>query len=163
MKSLLTLILSLVSFNALAEGTKKIEYPQSPNLTIEVPVEWVVTDKTRFGVTSKNEELEVAGTAFSASGKKMSDFISTKRESILAKMPWYKSKGNPVKVEGTQYTAYVEEFEGIWPNEKEPTSYVVSYIEIDGLFLSLTFTSLTSKTPNYRKNIEAIYKSVVFK
>ena len=163
MKFLTTLILSLASLGALAEGTKRVEYPQSPNLTIEVPSDWVIYDKTRFGVTSKNEELEVAGTAFSASGKKLSDFVTTKRESIATKMPWYKSKGNPVKVDGVPYAVYVEEFEGVWPNEKEPTSYVVSYIEVDGLFLSLTFTSSSSKMPNYKKNVEAIYKSVVFK
>ncbi len=138
----------------------QVKYPQLPNLSIETPSDWVVYEKRIFGVEPKNRDIDVAGTVYKASGKDLEGFTQNKHEGTLAKMKWYKPVGGVTKIKSGTYNGYLREYEGVWPNEKEPTTYLVTTFEVQGYFLSLTFTGLSKKFESYRAVIKEICSSI---
>ncbi|MEE4245044.1 MAG: hypothetical protein V2I33_06520 [Kangiellaceae bacterium] len=164
MKRVLIFVVFSVLLNvSYGDEVKKIAYPQLPNLSIVVPQDWVSYEKRIFGVEPPNREIDVAGTVYSAKGNTLDNFTATKHSAIQKRMSWYSPVTELVKTNDYRYQGYIQEYKGVWPEEKEPTSYIVTTFEIDGYMLSLTFTSLTSKIDGYRKQIQEILKSIELK
>ena len=160
MKKLFLMLIFFLSVTAHAGDKMRVSYTQLPTLSIETPADWVVYEKRIFGVEPKNREIDVAGTVYRAGEKTLSEFTKDKHESTLAKMSWYKPVEEAKELKGLFYPAFIAEYEGVWPNESEPTRYVVTTFKVDGYFLSLTFTGLRKKLNNYRSIIKDIYSSV---
>lgn len=162
MKKVLLILGVIIAFSVQAGDKMQVKYPQLPSLSIETPSDWVVYEKRIFGVEPKNRDIDVAGTVYRVSGKTLKEFTQNKHESTLAKMKWYKPVGEVAEIKSGSYAGYMREYEGVWPKEKEPTRYVVTTFEVQGYFLSLTFTGLSQKLEPYRAVIREIYGSIKF-
>jgi hypothetical protein len=142
---------------------KTIKYPGFSKLSIIVPEDWEPHNQERIGVFSADKKLEVAGTAFGTNGKSIEEFTKDKNEAILIQMKWYKVSSELKKINHPKYTGYVQEYQGIWPNEETPTTYIVTTIGMDGVAMSLTFTCLTKEIDAYRSIINNIIMSIDLK
>jgi hypothetical protein len=140
----------------------RVPYPQLTNLSIETPSDWLIYENRIFGIEPKNRDIDVAGTVYRVTDKTLKDFYQNKHESILSQMKWYKPVGDAIAIKSGSYNGYVREYLGIWPNEKLPTRYVVTMFEVQGYFLSLTFTGVDQKIELYRPIIKEIYSSIEF-
>ena len=75
-------------------------------------------------------------------------------------MPWYEETTKLTEIKHPKYKGYLKEFQGVWPEEDIPTTYIVSTIAVDGIALSLTFTGFTKDIDAYRDQIKRIIASV---
>ena len=145
-----------------------VGYPDFPELSISVPSSYKIYNKERYGIFSDDEKLEIAGTAYRSTGKEMGakEFAEARTDSIPKDMPWYSPvrELNPIKgLKGLKYEAYGIEYEGVWPKESEPTSYIVVTIKSDDVLLSLTFTALTSNMNSFRPIVRNVIASTTIK
>lgn len=164
------LFTGIVASSAIASGasaaekeTRIVEYPGFSKLTIEVPADWKTYDQKRVGVFSADKKLEVSGSAFGTNGQPIEDFTENKHQGITQKMHWYKATTELTKIEHPKYSGYIKEYQGIWPKEDIPTTYIVSTIGMDGIAMSLTFTGFTKDIDTYREQVKDIIKSVQLK
>lgn len=167
LKKLLT---GIVASGAIASGasavdneTRIVEYPGFSKLTIEVPADWVTYDQKRIGVFSADKKLEIAGSAFGTNGQPIEDFTETKHQGITQKMHWYKATTELNKIDHPKYGGYVKEYQGIWPKEDIPTTYIVTTIGMDDIAMSLTFTGFTKDIDAYREQVKKIISSIELK
>ncbi|QHJ11585.1 hypothetical protein FX988_01819 [Paraglaciecola mesophila] len=163
MKTIVLIISLILTFSVSAGDTMRVPYPQLTNLSIEAPSDWIVYENRIFGIEPKNRDIDVAGTVYRATDNTLNNFMQNKHESILSKMKWYKPVGEATVIKNGSYNGYIQEYSGIWPDEKVPTRYVVTAFEVQGYFLSLTFTGLEQKIELYRPIIKEIYSSIEFK
>ena len=164
MKIKLVLFLTTILFSVCSygESMKVVEYPQLPNLYIQTPSDWVVYEKKIFGIEPKNRELDVSGTVYRTNGKTLEEFANEKHNGILTKMNWYKHTTDSRDILGMKYDGFIRDYEGVWPNENEPTTYIVTVFKIEDYFLSLTFTGLSKIVEKNNQTIREICSSVGF-
>ncbi len=105
----------------------------------------------------------MAGTVYNSGKKSIEEFTKDKHDAILKQMSWYKATTDLTKLSHSKYPGYIKEYQGVWPNEEKPTSYVVTTMFVDGYSLSLTFVALTDEIGAYRNDIENVIKSVNLK
>lgn len=141
-----------------------VKYPDFPELSISVPSTCEIYNKERYGLFSDDNKLEIAGTAYKSKGNEVSakKFAEMRVSSIPDDMPWYKEVTELKELKGLGEGAYVIEYEGIWPNESDPTSYIVVMAKNESILLSLTFTAFTKDMDSKRSVIDSIIKSVSF-
>lgn len=108
------------------KGYQRIHYPKLNALSFEIPENWKNESKERLGVLSENGLLEGAGTVYHAPDKNLQTFTEIRLEPIQKKMSWYTPIGKLENLQVGEYKALQQAYEGVWPNEKEPTYYLVT-------------------------------------
>lgn len=121
---------------------KKIVYPGLPSLTFLVPNNFIDESKERLSLISSDQKMEVAGTVYGGSEESLEAFTTARDASFKKKLSWYSliSKRKGIEVAG--FSAYVMDYEGIWPNETEATYCRVVTCKFDSHFFALNFTCL---------------------
>lgn len=145
-----------------SNGRQIVSYPGGFNLRFSAPADWINESTDRISVLSANKKLEIACTVFSASeSKDLSDFASAKFAAIRSKMPWYDSLCEPLpSVVGKKFDGLMYAFEGVWPQEKVPTYYLVYSISLGEAFANVTFTCLSQDYPAYKEKIIDFIESI---
>lgn len=157
---MLALVFTLISFFSSAEEMRTAIYPQLQTLSIVVPDTWESYDKRIYGIESPNREVEIAGRVFNGKGKTLEQFTKYKHGGIAKRMTWYQAKTQLLAIEGVKYPSFIQEYEGVWPEKKSPTTYIVTTFKIENYYLSLTFTGLTENIAKHRDMINSIIRSV---
>lgn len=153
-------LFSFASCTLVAQEMRVETYPKLKTLTIEVPENWETYNKQIFGIESPNREVEIAGRIFNGKGKTLEQFTNYKHESIAKRMTWYKPTTELISLDNAPYPTFMQEYEGVWPEEKLSSTYIVTTIAVDNYYLSLTFTGLTSNIAKHRDMINSIINSV---
>jgi hypothetical protein len=59
----------------------------------------------------------------------------------VAEMEFYSQIGDESRLRPNGHDFIIREFSGTWPDETEPTYYVVACVELDSVYVSLTVTT----------------------
>jgi hypothetical protein len=73
-------------------------------------------------------------------GGSLTDFAES-RFGAVAEMEFYSQKGDESHLQATGHDFIIREYQGTWPDETEPTYYVVACGELDRAYVSLTVTT----------------------
>ena len=75
-------------------------------------------------------------------------------------MKFYSQIGDEAHLVANGHDFVIREFEGIWPDETDPTYYVVACTELDGAYVSLTVTTSPREFQSNKKLYMEIITSV---
>jgi hypothetical protein len=73
---------------------------------------------------------------------------------------FYSQIGNDLQLHEKGKELIIREFEGTWPDETEPTYYVVACIELDSAYVSLAVTTTPQEFRSNKKMYMEILTSV---
>ena len=132
------------------EKNKKVNipYPNFSRLSFWADSNWKNESKDRWCLISADNSVELSGTLYKKVGTDIHAFIEARHEATLKNMNWYKQIGELKELPINKYKFYQIFYEGVWPGEKEPTSYYVYHVNIGEYFLAVTFTCLSSYLPS---------------
>ena len=101
-------------------------------VSLMAPREWKQNPKSEhLSVGSPDGRVALTASAYHKPDANLRDFAEHRFSSVQS---FYEQVGPETNVGGGVY----REYEGVWPNEKKPTYYVVSARQVDGDFVSLT-------------------------
>ena len=138
----------------------RIAYPKLSKLTVEIGTTWINESKERLGLITPDEELECVGTVYTSTDVNFKDFVQTRHNTLLKKMPWYKLVDDS-KVRKLPIGDVNEQLmQGVWQGDSDPTSYLVYALAFDKYFMGLTFTFMTKDQQKYVPIIESLLASI---
>lgn len=144
----------------------EIPYPGFERFRVIVPSEWINESKTRWGVVSPDQVLELAGTLYmNDEFSNLEDFNFARDGFTLKRMPWYK-KLSESKLNSDLWNAYYRcDYEGVWPDEQGVTSLSAFTIHISNdIFCALTFTVVKDRKAGFSSFIDSFLdKNLLFK
>ncbi len=126
--------------------------------SLDAPAIYIRTDKyNMFQLTDPNDELAVVtASAYEKQDGTLDEFSEYRFGGVEH---FYKPVSEIQLFEYQHASGKLQEFEGIWPDESEPTYYVVSCIETGNVFVSLTFVTTRDHYSSYHKQYDAILES----
>jgi len=111
--------------------------------SVQAPSSWIKNKKSEYlSISSPNGNVSITASAYGKGGGSLSEFAKYRFSSVQS---FYKPTTKIYKISN----GVVQEYEGIWPNEKKPTYYTVAALKIGSMYMSITF--VTDRN-NFNKN-----------
>lgn len=139
-----------------------IHYPGLNSLCFNIGQDFKNESKERLNLISMDEKLEISGTVFVSENKNLAEFALAKSESIKVNMPWYKQVADWAINDQVDFKSLQSEYEGVWPNEKDPTYHIVLVIDLKQYMFTVGFTCLTKDLKSYRSTISEFLSHMQF-
>jgi hypothetical protein len=126
--------------------------------TIEVPESWRQNDNPKYLALSDPAGVAaITGNAFAKKERgSVTDFAES-RFGAVAEMEFYSQTGDESRLRVNGHDFIIREYEGTWPEETEPTYYVLACGELDRAYVSLT---VTTSPEDFQRN-EKLYLEII--
>jgi hypothetical protein len=137
----------------------KIRFNYRQIFTVEVPQPWRQNDNPNYlFLSDPTDTAAVSGNAFAKKeGDSLGEFAAHRFASVAE---FYSQIGNDLQLHEKGKELIIREFEGTWPDETEPTYYVVACIELDSAYVSLAVTTTPQEFRSNKKMYMEILTSV---
>lgn len=106
-----------------------------------VPSDWTVVRGDRFMVAAPNGGATLTGAAFRLDHRPPLAEFAEARYAGVESLKIYRQEGEQQALCGG---GVLRRFVGTWPGEDQETTYAVSCVEHDGLYVSLALTTATA-------------------
>ena len=129
---------------------RKKRFTQLQIFTVEAPDSWRQNDSPKYlSLTDAAGVAAVTGNAFAKKGGgSLIDFAES-RFGAVAEMEFYSQEGDESRFQANGHDFIIREFSGTWPDETEPTYYVVACVELESIYVSF---SVTTNPDDFRMN-----------
>ena len=129
---------------------QRILYPSPSPFTFILPTGWSNESNERLLLISPDKACDISGTVFNREGATLEAFTQHKHDALQKQMSWYKPVTKIKKCDHQTLECYQRCFEGVWPEEDQPTYYEVLTIRWNDYYLSLTCTYLTKDQDKFK-------------
>jgi len=143
---------------------QKLVFGYPAALSINVPGSWQKLASRGLQVVSPGEVVVLNASVYGANGNTFDQFCRVLLASKAKDMPWNRKVDHRerrlLRDDGVEVLHIVTEWEGVWPNEEGLTTYLSSCVEIEGLFINISFVGSSSEIEKAREDIKDILASV---
>jgi len=138
------------------ENKRRFTHPGA--FSVLAPADWVQDQSGgHFSLSPPDDAASFAGNAYRKNKNGINGFTQVRFESVQE----FYSIIDEKNLKQGHLTVVTREYEGIWPDESEPTYYVVNCIETKNLLISLSITTSREVFNLNREQYENIVLSIL--
>lgn len=110
-----------------------------------------------FQLVTPDDRAAITATAYAKADGSLDAFCASRFSSVE---DFYQPVAGPRAFEAPHASGQLQEFEGTWPGESQPTYHVVSCLQTGDVFVSLTIVTTRQHYAAFRTDYDAMLGSV---
>ena len=110
-----------------------------------------------FQLVAPNDLAAITATAYAKTDGSLNEFCEYRFSTVE---DFYRPVSEPKNFEAAHVFGKLQEFEGTWPGEKQPTYYVVSCLQTGDVYVSLNIVTTRQHYAVNREQYEAMLGSI---
>lgn len=143
---------------------KELTYGNPVLFAFKIPGSWIRLRTENYQVKSPGEKVVLNLAVYNSNGHPFRKFVDIAFSSKTRDMPWNRELAHLTKVfigkGGLEHTHEIKEWEGVWPEETEVTTYLTSCLELGDYFLSFSFVGGKADFAAAKEDIIEILASI---